>query len=179
MSSHCTRCCAKLKMSSQRQLPSKKLVKFGKNYNQFGPREPDRLPLCCRSHCSPFQHSGLVQIQSKQFSITRLIYECGDSRCCLPLCVWLRAVLQAWRHVKPVWFRFENIFCIMFTEHSHFYHSCFYWQIWKGELFFSQPDFLKEPMRRSSSAWEYQSSFALCGQQMSRSFRKTNSVWMK
>lgn len=102
VSSHCTRCCAKLKISSQRQLPSKTLVKFGKNYNQFGPREPDRLPLCCRSHCSPFQCSGLVQIQSKQFSITRLIYECGDSRWCLPLCVWLRAVLQAWRHVKPV-----------------------------------------------------------------------------
>lgn len=32
---------------------------------------------------------------------------------------------QAWRHGKPVQFRIENTISIMFTKHSHFYHSVF------------------------------------------------------
>lgn len=49
----------------------------------------------------------------------------------------------------------------------------------KRQIILIRTKFLKESMKKSSSALEYQRYLVLCWQQMKQSFRKTNSVWIK
>ena len=94
------------------------------------------------------------------------------------LCLWLWAMPQAWRHVKPIHFRSENTINIIFTKHPHFYHSAFIDRYVKAN-YSNQNQIFKSQWKKSSSALEDQRYFVLCWQQMKQSFRKTNSVWIQ
>lgn len=63
-------------------------------------------------------------------------------------CIGLWVMPQAWRHVKPIHFRYENIISIIFTKDPHFHHRAFIDRYEKAN-YCNQNQIFKKLMKKS------------------------------